>query len=207
MEKRNSRASQIMLPGFQEKSSIAIIYYEEPTIITAYEYQKADQKGKFMTNLIQKTSAAYSYPLLIKSILYNPVIDSPETEIVYRGDLRFTYKEFRERVCRLANSLVNSGVKPGDTVAVMDWDSHRYLECFFAVPMIGAVLHTVNIKLSVEQILYTINHAEDDFILVNQEFLPLIEQIRGRIDLVKGFMPKFKVPMFSLLPIRLGNGC
>jgi fatty-acyl-CoA synthase len=76
-------------------------------------------------------------------------------------------------------------VRPGDTVAVMDWDSHRYLECFFAVPMLGAVLHTVNVRLSPEQILYTINHAEDDVILVNTEFLPILEAIRDRIEPVK----------------------
>jgi acyl-CoA synthetase (AMP-forming)/AMP-acid ligase II len=58
------------------------------------------------------------------------------------------------------------GVKAGDTIAVMDWDSHRYLECFYAIPMLGAVLHTVNIRLSPEQILYTIDHAEDDYILM-----------------------------------------
>ena len=69
------------------------------------------------------------------------------------------------------------GVAPGNTVAVMDWDSHRYLECFFAVPMMGAVLHTVNVRISPEQILYTINHAADDVILVNAEFLPILEAI------------------------------
>jgi fatty-acyl-CoA synthase len=64
----------------------------------------------------------------------------------------------------------------------MDWDTHRYLECFFAVPMMGAVLHTVNVRLSAEQILYTINHAEDDVILINSELLPLLEQIWDRVD-------------------------
>ena len=63
----------------------------------------------------------------------------------------------------------------------MDWDSHRYLECFFAVPMMGAVLHTVNVRISPEQVLYTINHAQDDVILVNAEFLPLLEGIRAKI--------------------------
>jgi fatty-acyl-CoA synthase len=64
----------------------------------------------------------------------------------------------------------------------MDWDTTRYLECFFAVPMMGAVLHTINVRLSPEQILYTINHAEDDIILVNSEFLPLLEQIWERVE-------------------------
>jgi fatty-acyl-CoA synthase len=139
-------------------------------------------------NLISRTESAYDYPLLIKNLLLCPVVDAPDQEIVYRGSFRQTYRDLRVRVQRLANALISLGVKPGDTVAVMDWDSHRYLECFFAVPMIGAVLHTINVRLSPEQILYTIDHAEDDVLLVNTEFLPILEQIRGRIDTVKSFV-------------------
>ncbi len=124
----------------------------------------------------------YAYPLLVKRILQNPIVDAPEQEIVYRGTRRHSYRALRDRVDRLANVLEALGVQAGHTVAVMDWDSHRYLECFFAVPMIGAVLHTVNVRLSPEQILYTIDHAEDDVILVNAEFLPILEHIRGRIS-------------------------
>ncbi|MDD2501922.1 MAG: fatty acid--CoA ligase, partial [Geobacter sp.] len=137
--------------------------------------------------LISRTPSAYDYPLLIKNLLFCPVVDAPDQEIVYRGH-RFTYRDLRQRVARLANALTDLGVKRGDTVAVMDWDSHRYLECFFAVPMIGAVLHTINVRLSPEQVLYTIDHAEDDVLLVNSEFLPILEQIRGRMDTVKNFV-------------------
>ena len=137
--------------------------------------------------LITRTASAYDYPLLIKNLLLCPTVDAPEQEIVYRNH-RLTYRTFRQRVARLANALTSLGVKRGDTVAVMDWDSHRYLECFFAVPMIGAVLHTINVRLSPEQILYTIDHAEDDLLLVNSEFVPIIEQIRGRMDTVKGYL-------------------
>lgn len=126
--------------------------------------------------------------LLIKNILQAPIQDVPNQEIVYAGTLRFTYAQFRERVARLAAMLMAQGVKPGDTVAVMDYDSHRYLECYFAIPMIGAVLHTINIRLSPEQMVYTIGHAEDDVILVNSDFLPLLEQIRGRLDTVEKFI-------------------
>jgi fatty-acyl-CoA synthase len=139
-------------------------------------------------SLIPRTPSAYDYPLLIKNLLFCPVVDAPEQEIVYRGTSRHTYRNMRQRVARLANALTSLGVKAGDTVAVMDWDSHRYLECFFAVPMIGAVLHTINVRLSPEQILYTIDHAEDDVLLVNSEFLPILEQIRGRMDTVKSFV-------------------
>ncbi len=139
-------------------------------------------------NLIPRTASAYTYPLLIKNLLQAPAVNDPQQEIIYRDQARFTYAEFRQRVCKLANALTAIGVKPGDTVAMMDWDSHRYLECFYAVPMLGAVLHTVNIRLSPEQVLYTIDHAEDDYILVNEEFLPLLEQIKGRIDTVKEYI-------------------
>lgn len=139
-------------------------------------------------NLIQRTASAYSYPLIIKNMFSAPVAKNPEQEIVYRGEHRFSYQEFHKRVHRLADGLTKLGVKPGDTVAMMDWDSHRYLECFYAVPMLGAVLHTVNVRLSPEQIVFTIDHAEDDFILLNSEFLPLIEQVKGRIDTVKEYI-------------------
>jgi fatty-acyl-CoA synthase len=139
-------------------------------------------------NIITRTQSAYTYPLLIKNLFQSPMVDDPQQQIVYRDQMRFSYAEFRQRVCKLANMLTQLGVKPGDTVAVMDWDSHRYLECFYAVPMLGAVLHTVNIRLSPEQILYTIDHAEDDYLLVNEEFLPILEQIKGRIDTVKGYV-------------------
>jgi fatty-acyl-CoA synthase len=130
----------------------------------------------------------YAYPLLVKRILQNPIVDAPEQEIVYRGTRRHSYRALRDRVERLANALEALGVRKGQTVAVMDWDSHRYLECFFAVPMIGAVLHTINVRLSPEQILYTIEHAEDDVILVNAEFLPILEHIRGRLSGDKKFV-------------------
>jgi len=88
----------------------------------------------------------------------------------------------------LANALKSLGVMAGDTVGIMDWDSHRYLECFYSVPMMGAILHTINVRLSPEQILYTINHATDDVILVHTDFLPILEQIRGEIKTVKAIV-------------------
>jgi len=136
-------------------------------------------------NLIERTPSSYYYPLLIKNLLRNPVRQFPNQEIVYGDFKRLTYRDLDERINRLASGLTALGVKRGDTVAVMDWDTNRYLECFFAVPMLGAVLHTVNVRLSPEQILYTINHAEDDVILVNTEFLPVLETIRERIEPVK----------------------
>jgi fatty-acyl-CoA synthase len=134
---------------------------------------------------IHRTPSAYSYQLLIKHILTTPLIYAPKQEIVYRDRLRYDYETFFNRVTRLAGMLQKQGVQPGDTVAIMDWDSHRYLECFFAVPMMGAVLHTINIRLSPEQLIYTINHAEDDVILVNAEFLRVLEGVKDQFETVK----------------------
>ena len=64
-------------------------------------------------------------------------------------------------------------------VGVMDWDTHRYLECFFAIPMMGATLFTINIRLSPAQVLYTINHGQSDLIIVHQDFMPLIDDIKS----------------------------
>jgi len=130
---------------------------------------------------IQRTDSAHDAPLTIRHILARGVAEAPEQEIVYADRARHTYATLAERVGRLASALAALGVAPGSTVAVMDWDSHRYLEAFFAVPMMGAVLHTVNVRISPEQILYTINHAADDVIIVNAEFLPILEAIQDKI--------------------------
>ncbi|OGR19601.1 MAG: long-chain fatty acid--CoA ligase [Desulfobacterales bacterium GWB2_56_26] len=137
------------------------------------------------TKILPPTPGAYTYPLLIKNLLTTPLIYAPDQKIIYRDLKEFTYRQFGKRVCQLAHGLTKLGVKAGDTVAVMDWDSHRYLECYFAVPMLGAILHTVNIRLSSEQLLYTINHAEDDVLLINSEFLPMLAAIKDQLATVK----------------------
>lgn len=137
------------------------------------------------TRVIPPTESAHSTPLLIKSLLQSGVRYERTQEIIYRDQLRYDYSTLYQRVCRLANALTEAGVKPGETVAVMDWDSNRYLECMFAVPMIGAVLHTINIRLSPDQILYTMNHAEDIYVLVNSDFVPLYKGIEHHLTTVK----------------------
>jgi len=137
---------------------------------------------------IHGTRSAYSYPLLIKQLLLTPIHYAPDREIVYRDLARHRYRDFYGRINRLASGLASLGVGHEDTVAVLDWDSNRYLECFFAIPMMGAVLHTVNVRLSPEQILFTMNHAEDTVVLVHEEFLPLLESIADRLERVRLFV-------------------
>ncbi len=132
-----------------------------------------------------KPGESYEYPLIIKKILATGVIYGQNQEIVYRDKFRYKYQDMYERVHRLANGLESLGVGEGDVVAILDFDSHRYLECFFAIPMMGATMHTLNYRLSPAQLIYTINHAEDSVILVNQDFLPLLEAIRGHLKTVK----------------------
>ncbi|MCP4350828.1 MAG: fatty acid--CoA ligase [Desulfobacterales bacterium] len=127
----------------------------------------------------------YDYPLIIKKLLNTPLIYSPNQEIIYRDKMRYTYKTLEERINRLADSLTNLGVNFGDTVAVFDYDSHRYLECFFAIPMMGAVLQTINWRLSADQVIYTINHAEAKLIIINSDFLPILEEIRDQLENVQ----------------------
>jgi len=129
--------------------------------------------------------AAYAYPLLIKQLLHTAADTASTQEIVYRDTHRYTYAAFIERLGRLANALRRLGVGEGSTVAMMDWDSHRYLETFFGVPMMGAVLQTVNVRLAPEQILYTLNHAGAEVVLVHADFAPVLAGIAGQLTSVR----------------------
>lgn len=127
----------------------------------------------------------YGFQLTIKELLSGPRMSAGNQEIVYRNKMRYTYNDLFARINRLGSALTRLGVKKGDTVAVFDYDSHRYLESFFAIPMMGAVLFTVNWRLSPDQIEYTMNHAEADVVLINSDFLPLLGAIRDKLKSVK----------------------
>ena len=121
------------------------------------------------------------FSLLIKTLLAAPLQVAPQQQIISDGLKSYDYVELVRRVERLGSALNRCGIGQGNVVAVMDWDTHRYLECFFAVPMLGAVLHTVNVRLSPAQIAYTIDHAEDDLILVHTDFLPLLNEVMSLV--------------------------
>nr|WP_320135089.1 fatty acid--CoA ligase [uncultured Amphritea sp.] len=139
------------------------------------------------TKIIKPADNAHDFPLLIKSLL-SGMRFQPDNEIVYSDVIRYDYRTLYKRICKLANVLTEAGVKAGDTVAVMDWDSHRYLESYFAVPMIGAVLHHVNIRLSVDQIGYTMGHAEDNLVLLHDDFTVIAEQLADQLPSVRGYI-------------------
>jgi fatty-acyl-CoA synthase len=137
------------------------------------------------TRLIQGADSAYNFPLIFKHFWHAPLLQAPDQEIVYRDLKRFTYREIRGRIGRLASALFRIGVRPGDTVGVLDWDSNRFLEAYFAIPMMGAVLQTVNVRLSSEQIAYTINRAGASTLLLNDDFVGLLEGLKPQLPNVK----------------------
>ncbi|MCE1255727.1 MAG: long-chain-fatty-acid--CoA ligase, partial [Anaerolineae bacterium] len=96
--------------------------------------------------------------------------------------------DLHQRILKLAGALLNGQVKPGTHVGVIEWDSHRYLEMYFAIAGMGAVMHCVNPGLAAEAVLYTINHAEDEILIFHQDFIPLVEKMRLSLPTVKRFI-------------------
>jgi acyl-CoA synthetase (AMP-forming)/AMP-acid ligase II len=149
------------------------------------QFERHNSQETPMTEKNYAPGECYVYPLILKKLLKTPLIYAPEKEIVYRDQSRYTYSDLNERIQRLAGGLHKRGVQNGEVVAVLDYDSPRYLECFFAIPMMGAVLQTVNWRLSSEQIVYTINHAEAKTIITHADFLPIIEAVQDQLLFVK----------------------
>jgi fatty-acyl-CoA synthase len=136
-------------------------------------------------NLIDRTPSAYAYPLLVGQLLTNALALNADRQITYRGEMRYTYHDFRRRVSQLASALAALGAQHGTTVAVLDWDSHRYLESYFAIPMMGATLFTVNVRLSPQQIAYTLKDSKAEIVLVHADFVPMLESIRAELGAVR----------------------
>ncbi|MBP1202213.1 fatty-acyl-CoA synthase [Duganella sp. 1411] len=133
-----------------------------------------------------------SQPLLISSIIEFAARHYGSSEIVSRGgegDLhRYTFRDCHQRAKRLANALHGLGVRPGELVATLAWNGYRHLEAYYGVSGSGAVLHTINPRLHPEQLAYICNHAEDQYLLFDFCFLPLVEAIAPHCKTVKGFI-------------------
>ncbi|WP_110341779.1 fatty acid--CoA ligase [Nitrosomonas sp. Nm84] len=123
-----------------------------------------------------------SYPLLLKQLWYTPLANAAEQEIVYRDQLRLSYRQVYARIGQFGAALAADGFRQGEVIAVMDHDSHRYLECYFAIPMYGATMMTVNTKLTPAQIVYTLNHSRASMLLLHADFIPIIESIREELS-------------------------
>lgn len=115
----------------------------------------------------------------------------PKKQVISRtagGITRLTYREIGARTRRLSHALQRLGVQKGDRVGTLAWNHHRHLEAYFAIPGIGAVLHTINIRLTPQHIAYIINHAQDKVLLVDAELLPLVEKVKDELAAVKAFI-------------------
>lgn len=131
------------------------------------------------------------YPLLLRSVLYRASTVYPEKEIVsrdYSGVFRYTYRDLNHRVAKLAHALDKLGIQPGERVGSFAWNNHRHLELYFAVPCTERVLHTINIRLFREQLVYTINHAEDRVLFVDEDLVPVIEDLAGELPTVEQYV-------------------
>ncbi len=130
-------------------------------------------------------------PLQIVSMLQHAATYSPNRQIVSKlpsGVVRYGYAEANVRARRWAKGLHALGVRPGDRVASLAWNTHRHFELFYAVPGLGAVLHTLNPRLWEEQLVYIINHAEDSVLCFDPDLLDLVIKLAPQIPTVKRYI-------------------
>lgn len=131
-------------------------------------------------------------PLILSTFITRAERFFPNKMIISRtGEQRiqrFTYREWAKRTRKLSNALTELGMGHGTKVGTFAWNHHRHLEAYFGVPCTGAVLHMINIRLSPEHIMYIINHAEDEILLVDEEFFPHLEKMAPMLKTVKHFV-------------------
>ena len=130
-------------------------------------------------------------PLLMSRLLDRGAWLAPDTEVVTltaTGTHRQTYADTAERAAALANGLGDLGIERGDRVATFMWNGWRHLELYQAVPSMGAVLHTLNIRLAADDLRYIINHAADRIIFVDADLAPILERIAGDLPTVERYV-------------------
>src|SRR5699024_5029899 len=130
-------------------------------------------------------------PLTLVSLIERAEKYFSKKEVISRthtGIHHFSYAEIGKRTRALASALEKIGIEKGDRVGTFAWNHHRHVEVYFAAPSMGAVLHTINIRLAAEHLIYIINHAEDKVLLIDVDLLPLIEQVKDEIPTVKAFI-------------------
>src|ERR1700693_532762 len=120
-------------------------------------------------------------PLLISGIITHAALYHADTEVVTRtveGPIhRYTYADAARRAKQLAQALLHLGIRPGDRVGTLAWNSHRHFELYYGISGIGAVCHTINPRLFDAQIVYIINHAADRLLFVETSFIPLLDRL------------------------------
>jgi len=122
------------------------------------------------------------------------------TRVPGRGLVKSSYGEFAERTARLAGALKRLGVAKGDRVGTFAWNSTRHLEVYFAAPMMGAVLHTVNIRLAPQDIAYIVNHAADRVLIFDASLWPVVESLMRAATSVRHFIAMKDTPEATIPP-------
>jgi len=129
------------------------------------------------------------FPLSLSHLLERARTQFPRGEIVTRRAdrslVRASYADFHRRALQLAAALVRLGIRPGDRVATLCWNHQQHLEAYIAVPCMGAVLHTLNIRLFEADLAYIVEHARDEVVIVDESLLPLWEKVAARVTCVK----------------------
>ncbi len=150
-----------------------------------------------------------NYPLLLTNFMQHAAKYYPGKEIVSvygNGTFRYTYADWYKRTSQLAGALRSLGIKKGDRVASFSLNNHRHLELYFGVPCMGAVLHTLNIRLSAEHLVYIINHAEDRILFIDEDVYFLIEPIKDQLKTVEKYVILSQsgvMPATTLSPVVL----
>src|SRR5881227_2099673 len=128
------------------------------------------------------------YELSLQHVLWRVERLHQNKEVVTKRDEgihRTTYGEMVPRINQLAGALKRLGIKPGDRVATLAFNNHRHLELYYAVPCMGAVLHTLNLRLFPQHLEFIINDAEDKVLFVDQALLPILKPLVGKIPTIK----------------------
>jgi fatty-acyl-CoA synthase len=128
------------------------------------------------------------YPLTVQHMLWRieRLFDRKEIVTKREDELhRYTYADFGRRVHRAANLLDRLGVKDGDRVATLAWNNYRHLELYYAIPCMGAVLHTLNLRLFPDQLEFTIRDAGDSLLFVDRTLIPILNRVAGKIPSVR----------------------
>ena len=149
------------------------------------------------------------YPLLLTNFMQHAARYYPSKEIVSvytTGTFRYTYADWYRRTSQLAGALSAFGIHKGDRVASFSLNNHRHLELYFGVPCMGAVLHTLNIRLSVEHLVYIINHAQDRILFIDEDVYFLIEPFKDQLKTVELYVILSQsgvMPQTTLSPVVL----
>src|SRR6478609_9299506 len=132
------------------------------------------------------------WPLLVPKVIDHAAIQHGDREVVTRsieGPIhRTNYREIRKRALKVAQRLDKEGVKLGDRVATLAWNTWRHLETWYGITGVGAVYHTINPRLFPDQIIYILNHAEDRLMFLDLTFVPLMEKLQDKLPTIQRYV-------------------